>query len=56
MSQDTNTPSNGDTSKTFGFRAVPESERQGLVNQVFSSVASRYDLMNDLMSAGLNRL
>lgn len=56
MSQDTNTPSNGDTSKTFGFRAVPESERQGLVNQVFSSVASRYDLMNDLMSGGLHRL
>jgi hypothetical protein len=56
MSQDTNTPSNGDTSNTFGFRSVPEAERQGLVNQVFSSVASRYDLMNDLMSGGLHRL
>lgn len=41
---------------TFGFRTVPEAERQGLVNRVFSSVASRYDLMNDLMSGGLHRL
>lgn len=48
----------GDTSGTasFGFREVPETERQGLVNKVFSSVASRYDLMNDLMSGGLHRL
>jgi demethylmenaquinone methyltransferase / 2-methoxy-6-polyprenyl-1,4-benzoquinol methylase len=41
---------------SFGFRAVPESERQTLVNQVFASVAGRYDLMNDLMSGGLHRL
>jgi demethylmenaquinone methyltransferase / 2-methoxy-6-polyprenyl-1,4-benzoquinol methylase len=41
---------------TFGFRAVAEGERQGLVNQVFSGVAERYDLMNDLMSGGLHRL
>jgi demethylmenaquinone methyltransferase/2-methoxy-6-polyprenyl-1,4-benzoquinol methylase len=41
---------------SFGFRDVPESERQRLVNDVFSSVASRYDLMNDLMSGGLHRL
>jgi demethylmenaquinone methyltransferase/2-methoxy-6-polyprenyl-1,4-benzoquinol methylase len=41
---------------SFGFRSVPEGERQGLVNDVFSSVAQRYDLMNDLMSAGLHRL
>jgi demethylmenaquinone methyltransferase / 2-methoxy-6-polyprenyl-1,4-benzoquinol methylase len=46
----------GDTSTTFGFRTVPEAERQGLVNGVFASVASRYDLMNDLMSGGLHRL
>jgi len=44
-----------DTSTTFGFRDVSESERQGLVNNVFSSVAERYDLMNDLMSGGLHR-
>ena len=41
---------------TFGFRRVAEGERQGLVNQVFSGVAERYDLMNDLMSGGLHRL
>ena len=41
---------------SFGFRAVPEAERQGLVNKVFASVADRYDLMNDLMSGGLHRL
>jgi len=39
----------------FGFREVDPSEKQGLVNGVFSSVAGRYDLMNDLMSAGLHR-
>src|SRR5689334_23553509 len=41
---------------SFGFRDVPENERQNLVNQVFASVADRYDLMNDLMSGGLHRL
>jgi len=46
----------GEAATTFGFRAVPEAERQGLVNRVFSSVAERYDLMNDLMSGGLHRL
>lgn len=51
--QSTSPPS----SKTsFGFREVAEEERQGLVNQVFSGVAERYDLMNDLMSGGLHRL
>src|ERR1700749_1954160 len=40
----------------FGYRDVPLGDKQGLVNDVFHSVASRYDLMNDLMSAGLHRL
>lgn len=40
----------------FGFRRVAETEKQGLVNEVFSKVAERYDQMNDLMSAGLHRL
>jgi demethylmenaquinone methyltransferase/2-methoxy-6-polyprenyl-1,4-benzoquinol methylase len=44
------------TAETFGFRKVAEAERQGLVNQVFATVAERYDLMNDLMSGGLHRL
>ncbi len=43
-------------SKThFGFEQVDESEKQGRVGQVFDSVATRYDIMNDLMSAGLHR-
>jgi demethylmenaquinone methyltransferase/2-methoxy-6-polyprenyl-1,4-benzoquinol methylase len=40
----------------FGFRDVPLGEKQTLVNDVFHSVAQRYDLMNDLMSAGLHRV
>jgi demethylmenaquinone methyltransferase/2-methoxy-6-polyprenyl-1,4-benzoquinol methylase len=40
----------------FGFRDVAVGDKQGLVNDVFHSVARRYDLMNDLMSAGLHRL
>jgi len=56
MSDETSTPNDPGATTSFGFRSVPESERQGLVNAVFSSVASRYDLMNDLMSGGLHRL
>jgi demethylmenaquinone methyltransferase/2-methoxy-6-polyprenyl-1,4-benzoquinol methylase len=40
----------------FGFRDVPEAEKEGLVREVFSSVAARYDLMNDVMSAGVHRI
>ncbi|PPB82558.1 demethylmenaquinone methyltransferase/2-methoxy-6-polyprenyl-1,4-benzoquinol methylase [Albidovulum inexpectatum] len=40
----------------FGFRDVPEEEKASLVHGVFTRVASRYDLMNDLMSAGIHRL
>ena len=39
----------------FGFRTVGESEKAAAVRGVFDSVAERYDLMNDLMSAGLHR-
>ena len=41
---------------SFGFKTVPEGTRQGLINDIFSAVAPRYDLMNDLMSGGLHRL
>jgi demethylmenaquinone methyltransferase/2-methoxy-6-polyprenyl-1,4-benzoquinol methylase len=41
---------------SFGYRDVPEDQKQGLVREVFSSVARNYDLMNDLMSAGVHRL
>src|SRR3954453_18811119 len=44
-----------DQTTHFGFRDVPLSDKQTLVNDVFHSVAQRYDLMNDLMSAGLHR-
>lgn len=39
----------------FGFETIPSSEKTGRVGAVFNSVASRYDLMNDLMSFGLQR-
>src|SRR5256885_9609859 len=39
----------------FGYRQVPLDDKQALVDGVFHKVARRYDLMNDLMSAGLHR-
>lgn len=39
----------------FGYRAVPESEKEEDVKEVFESVAKRYDLMNDVLSFGLHR-
>ncbi|HMW21902.1 MAG TPA: bifunctional demethylmenaquinone methyltransferase/2-methoxy-6-polyprenyl-1,4-benzoquinol methylase UbiE [Burkholderiaceae bacterium] len=40
----------------FGFKTVDENQKAGLVRGVFDSVASRYDLMNDVMSGGLHRV
>ncbi len=40
----------------FGYRQVDPQEKTGLVGQVFDTVAERYDVMNDLMSAGIHRL
>ena len=40
----------------FGFRTVDADAKEGMVRGVFSSVASSYDIMNDLMSGGLHRL
>ena len=46
------------TDKTthFGFQTVPEEEKAGRVQGVFNSVASKYDIMNDVMSVGIHRV
>lgn len=40
----------------FGFKTVPEHEKQAKVGEVFHSVAQKYDVMNDVMSAGMHRI
>jgi len=40
----------------FGFETVPEAEKAGKVQNVFNSVASKYDIMNDVMSMGIHRI
>ncbi|MET3661850.1 bifunctional demethylmenaquinone methyltransferase/2-methoxy-6-polyprenyl-1,4-benzoquinol methylase UbiE [Aquamicrobium ahrensii] len=50
------TTANGGMETSYGFRQVGAGEKQPLVNEVFHKVANRYDLMNDLMSAGMHRV
>lgn len=45
-----------DHSTHFGYKTVPEDQKARHVAEVFDSVATRYDIMNDLMSAGMHRL
>ncbi len=40
----------------FGFRQVAEDQKAGMVHGVFTNVASKYDIMNDVMSVGIHRL
>lgn len=53
---ETRTTAEGGMATSYGFRDVQEGEKQGLVNDVFHKVAKRYDIMNDVMSAGLHRV
>jgi len=50
------TSSSGGMETSYGYRDVGKGEKQPLVDEVFHGVAKRYDLMNDLMSAGMHRL
>ncbi|CAN7599508.1 bifunctional demethylmenaquinone methyltransferase/2-methoxy-6-polyprenyl-1,4-benzoquinol methylase UbiE [Neorhizobium sp. LjRoot104] len=50
------TSADGGMETSYGFRKVADGEKQGLVNDVFHKVAKRYDVMNDVMSAGMHRV
>ena len=39
----------------FGYKSIKKSDKQKLVNNVFNSVARKYDLMNDITSLGIHR-
>ncbi|TDL23138.1 UbiE/COQ5 methyltransferase [Rickenella mellea] len=52
----TNVTTEAEKTTHFGFRTVPETSKETLVKDVFNSVASKYDLMNDAMSFGVHRL
>lgn len=63
VNRHTSTDSSTDSSKPnpedkthFGYREVASDDKAGLVGEVFTSVANRYDIMNDLMSGGIHRL
>lgn len=49
-------PRPDDSTTHFGFQTVPEAEKAGMVHGVFTRVASKYDIMNDVMSMGIHRV
>jgi demethylmenaquinone methyltransferase/2-methoxy-6-polyprenyl-1,4-benzoquinol methylase len=50
------TSADGGMETSYGFQNVGPEEKQGRVNEVFHKVAKRYDIMNDMMSAGMHRV
>ena len=56
MAPPTDSPDKPADTTHFGYKDVPVDDKAGLVKGVFDSVASRYDIMNDLMSGGMHRL
>ena len=56
MPNPTRARSTDEMATAYGFEAVADGDKQHRVDGVFHSVASRYDLMNDIMSAGVHRL
>ena len=56
FSNTNNENQNKEKEKSFGFKTVQASLHQGMVNEVFSKVSNKYDLMNDVMSLGIHRL
>jgi demethylmenaquinone methyltransferase/2-methoxy-6-polyprenyl-1,4-benzoquinol methylase len=53
---DARTTADGGMETSYGFHKVESGQKQGMVNDVFHKVAKRYDIMNDVMSAGMHRL
>ncbi len=47
---------NTDKTTHFGYQNVPEDQKAGMVHGVFTNVASKYDIMNDVMSVGIHRV
>ena len=56
MSKNNNIDMPADEDIDFGFKTVPRSEKAAHVREVFDSVASSYDVMNDAMSFGVHRV